>query len=172
MIVNQTTRRGFERRCQRTKGLGDIVVDWRMELGRLITREERRDEKQELRLTFVEVAKDPAQDPDVTLPLPDQRRGRMFPGRRQPRAIGRAPDLDEPFRPAADCADLLVQCRTAPPGPTGAAKRTHHRGSLHASRQNLRTLGVSPRQIWYTERLLTRTKRNGERENREGKVGV
>ena len=126
MIVNQPPRRGLERRCERSGRVGDIVVDWRVEVGGLITGEKRRNEEEQLGLPLTEVAHEPGDEPGIPLLLAHETGWRVLSGADEPRAITGTADLDQPFCAAAHRADLLTQGRTPSSGATRAAQRTQH----------------------------------------------
>src|SRR5437879_4830868 len=52
----------------------------------------------------------------------------MLAGGGQPGAVAGATDLDQPFGPAADGADLFVEGRAPSPGAAGSAKGADHGG--------------------------------------------
>src|SRR5712691_8433214 len=69
MIVNQTPRGGFECGRQRPHPFGDVVVDQRVEVRRLVSDQEGVDEEEDLRLPLAEVPHDVHEQPKVALLL-------------------------------------------------------------------------------------------------------
>ena len=133
VLVDDAARGGLERGRQRADRLRDVVVDRRVELGRLValpgTCVIR---KKQLRLPLVEIAHEPARG---------ARRRAAAGGPRWPAGCSRALasqaqslgqlDLDEPLGAAADRADLLAERRTAASGAAGAAEGTAPRAAVY-----------------------------------------
>src|SRR5207237_2615458 len=105
---------------------GHVVVDQRLEFGRLVAREKGHSEKEDLRLPLAEVAHERHERADVALLLANDGRGRMLARAREPRAVARTPDLHEPLGPAADMTDLFAERRTSAAGAPRAAEGTKH----------------------------------------------
>jgi len=106
---------------------GDVVVDQRLELRRLVSDQKGADEEEDLRLALAEVPHDVQEQPDVALLLADDDSGRMLACACEPDTVRRALYLNETLRPAADRADLLADRGTATPGAPHAAKGTQHK---------------------------------------------
>src|SRR5262245_65074968 len=85
MIVDDAADGGFVCGRQRTHRLHDIVIDERLELGRLIAGNERIDQEKELRLTLAEVAHEVDEQADVPLLLAYGDGRRVVAGARPPR---------------------------------------------------------------------------------------
>jgi hypothetical protein len=130
MIINQTPRGGFERGRQRSHPFGDVVVDQRLELRRLVSDQEGVDEEEDLRLALAEVPHEMYEQPEIALLLPDDDSRRMFACACEPGTVGRALNLNETLRAAADRADLLAERGTTTPGAPRAAERAQHKGII------------------------------------------
>lgn len=126
MLVDHAPRRSLERGRQRTCGLGDVIVDERLQFGGLVVRDERADKKKQLRLAVVEVPHELHEQTDVSLLLTDSDGRRVFPGAGQPRAVGRTLDLDQAFCAATDGANLLSDGRTTSAGPADITQGANH----------------------------------------------
>jgi hypothetical protein len=70
------------------------------------------------------------QHSEVALLLPDDDSRRMFACACEPDTVGRAFNLNETLRAAADRADLLAEGWTTTPGASRAAQRTQHNGII------------------------------------------
>jgi len=129
MIVDEATRRGFERCRERRHPLGDVIVYQRVKLGRLIADEKRADQEEEPRLPLAEVAHQMDERRDVALLLADTRRGRMLACAGEPGTLGRAVDFDETLGAAADRTDLFAEGGTSAPSAPISAQGADH--SVH-----------------------------------------
>ena len=127
MIVNQPPRGGFKRGRQGPHPFGDVVVDQRLKLRRLVSNQVGADEEEDLGLALAEVPHEVHEQPEVALLLPDDDSRRMFACACEPDTVGRALDLNETFRATADRADLFAERRTTTPGATRATERTQHK---------------------------------------------
>lgn len=130
MFVDHAARRRFEGRGQRCRRFGHVVVHERLQFRRFVSREERVDEEEELRLALVEVAHELHEEAQVALLLPHLDCRGVLACAREPRAVGGALYLDESLRAAAHRTDLLADGRTAASRPSDAAQRANHTGIM------------------------------------------
>jgi hypothetical protein len=126
MFINHAARRRLERRSERGRRRGDVVVEHLVQFGRFVAREVRAHHQKKLRLPLVEVARELDEQAKVALLLPDQRCRRMLARGGEVRAIARTMNLGQPLRPAADGADLTAERRARTPCFSLRAQGTYH----------------------------------------------
>jgi hypothetical protein len=126
MFVDDAARRGFEGRRERRGRFANVVIYQWLQLQRFVPGEKSRHEKEQLRLSLVEVAHELCEQTHIALLLPDGRRRGMLAGARQVRAIAGALNLRKALGPAANGANLLTERRTSAPRAPCAAERTNH----------------------------------------------
>jgi len=126
MLVDDAARGGLESRRQRGGRFSHIVVNQRLQLRRLVPREKRGDQEEQLRLPMVEVAHELREHAHVALLLPDGHRRRMLAGAGQVRAVAWTLNLRQPLGAATNGANLLVERGAAAPRAPCAAQRTNH----------------------------------------------
>ena len=98
MLVDHATRRGLERGGQRSRRFGNVAVDEPREPLRLVPRNHRLQQEEELILPFGEMADRRQQTRHIALLLPPYDGRRVFAGRCQVPAVARTLDLDEALR--------------------------------------------------------------------------
>jgi len=130
MIVDDATSRCFERAGQRRNAFDHVVVDERLQRGRLVSLEEAADQKKQPRLTFAEIAHTVREQFDVALLLANRHRRRMVARGGKVRAIGGTWNLDETLRAAAHGANLPTECGAAASGAPFVAQGTNHMRSI------------------------------------------
>lgn len=131
MFVDHAARCRLERGGERGRGFADVVVEDRVQIGRLVARQEAVHHEKNLRLPVVEVARELHEQGDVALLLPDQRRRWMLARGGEVRAIARTANLGQPLRSAADRANLMTERRAGAPRFPLAAEGTHHNALLY-----------------------------------------
>src|SRR6266487_3154196 len=113
MLGDHAARSGFEGGGKSAQRVSHVMVDETLELWRFVAHEECRHEQKQLRLATAEVAHALHDQSHVALLLPHGHGGRMFARARQPGAVARTLDFDQPLRAAADRTDLFPESRTA-----------------------------------------------------------
>jgi len=130
MIVNDATRRCFERAGQRRDAFDHVVVDERLQRRRLVSLKKAADQKKQPRLTLTEIADTVREQFDVALLLANGHRRRMLAGGGKVRAICGTRDLDETLRAAAHGANLPPESGAAASGAPFVAQGTNHMRSI------------------------------------------
>jgi hypothetical protein len=126
VFVDHTTSGGFEGCRQRPCSLDHVVVHDRFKLRRSVSRDERRHQKEELRLACVEILQGLHEEAYILTLLPDGDRWWVLARGGEVRAVGRASNLDQALRAAADRADLVIQCGAGAAASPLAADRAGH----------------------------------------------
>src|SRR6187401_2172939 len=112
MLVNHPSRGRLERRCERARGFGHIVIHKpRKALGD-VARDQGGEEEEELVLPFAQVLDRGKQYGDITFLLTPDHRRRMFARGGQVATVARALNFDQALRAAADRTDRLTERRT------------------------------------------------------------
>src|SRR5712691_6131577 len=112
MLVDHAPGGCFERAGQRRRSLRHVAVNERLKLGRLIPNDERGHQVEQLRLAFVEVARDFDQDFQVLSLLANRGSRRVLARGSQIRAVAGTLDLHQSLGAATDGADLLAESWT------------------------------------------------------------
>ena len=136
MLVDDTSRGGFESGGKGSCRLREIGVDEPMQFGWFVAGDARADCDEKLRLPAAQVLQHGDQRGKAELLLPQNSRRRMFSGAGEVAAVARALDLCQSLRAAADCADSFAEGRAPATSLPLAAKRTRHDESAYCLRMH------------------------------------
>jgi len=126
VLEENAAARRFERRGQRAGALRDVGVNEFLERLAFVPRDERGQHQKHTRLPFAESLENGNERRSVVFDLPLDDGWRMRSRRREVYTVARTVDFDEPFRAAADGADLSAFGRAEAFRFPLIAEGTHH----------------------------------------------
>ena len=130
MLVDDPACGGFERRSKSRGGFRDVFIDERMKRRGLISDDERRRHKENLRLALVEIAHEVYGDVEIPSLLADRSGRRVLPRRGEVTAARGALDLSKTLRAAAHGAVSYPERRARAAGTPIATQSARHGTSL------------------------------------------
>jgi hypothetical protein len=112
VLVDDTMSCGFERRGERGRGVGDIVIVQRLKILGRISRDKAAYQQQEPRLAIAQPLQRRSKRDEIPLLLALHHRRGVTARCRQISAVARTSNLDAALRAAAHGADVLTESRT------------------------------------------------------------